>query len=175
MAGKNDLPPPLPSDVLARVHRLARADGRMLLVIAGVFAVISALGAQKIGALTGCLAAGAGVLELHGASLLRQGNPRGMTWLVRSQLALLMVILGYVVARWLSFDAELMRSMITPDMLATFKAAGMGEEGIIPMVKVVYQFMYGAVALVSLVYQGGMALYYRRKTPVVEAALAEAE
>ena len=53
--------------------------------------------------------------------------------------------------------------------------AGIGEEEILPMVKIVYQFMYGIVAFVSLIYQGGLAIYYRRKTPAVEAALEETE
>jgi hypothetical protein len=174
MAGKTDLPPPLPVDTLERVIRLARTDGRLLLVIAGLFAAMSAMGLQQIGAIAGCLAAGCGALEVHGANLLRQGDPRGLRWLVRSQLALLAVIAGYVVARLLTFDPELMRSLITDEMRTTFAQAGIQEEDILPMVKAVYQFMYGAVAFVSLLYQGGMALYYRRKAPAVEAALEDA-
>lgn len=173
MAGKKDLPPPLPSDVLERILRLARTDGRMLLIIAGLFAALSAMGMQKIGAAAGCLAAGCGALELHGVNLLRQGDARGMAWLVRSQLALLAVVFAYVLARWLTFDAELMRSLLTDEMIATFAQAGVSEDQILPMVKSVYNLTYGLVAFVSLIYQGGMALNYLRKTHIVRAALDE--
>lgn len=173
MAGKKDLPPPLPEDVLARVLRLARTDGRMLLIISGAFAVVSAMGQQGLGAVAGCLAAGAGALELHGASLLRQGDARGMGWLVRSQLALMVVIIGYVIARMMTFDPELMRSLITPEMRDQLATVGVPEDQIIPRVKHVYQFMYTVVAVVTVAYQGGMAIYYLRRKAVVEQALTQ--
>jgi hypothetical protein len=174
MAGKTDLPPPLPADVLERVLRIAGTDGRMLLIVAGAFALLSAINQQGLGAAAGCLAAGCGALELNGASRLRQGDLRGLAWLVRSQLLLLAVIVGYAIARIQTFDAELMRSLLTDDMVKTFAEAGVGEDQILPMVEAVYGFMYGVVAFVSLIYQGGLALYYRRKAAAVAAALDEA-
>lgn len=174
MAGKTDLPPPLPIDTLERVLRIARTDGRILLVLAGTFAAMSAMGAQKIGAIAGCLAAGCGALELHGVNRLRLGDPRGMAWLVRSQLALLAVMFGYVTARILTFDPELVRAILTDEMIARFATAGIREDEIVPMMELFSRFMYGVLAFVSVLYQGGMAFYYWRKTTTVEAALEEA-
>lgn len=171
MAGKKDLPPPLPIDTLERVLRVARMNGLVLLAVSSAFAAMSAMGAQKIGAIAGCLAAGCAALELHGVNRLRLGDPRGMAWLVRSQLALLAVVFGYVTARILTFDPELVRAILTDEMIAKFATAGVREEEIVPMMELFSRFMYGVGAFVSVLYQGGMAFYYRRKTAAVEEAL----
>jgi len=171
MRGLLIAPPPLPTEVLARVLRLAAVDGRVLLIVAGTFAALSALGGDALGATIGCLAAGAGALELHGVGRLRLGDAGGISWLVRSQLALLAVVLSYVAARLASFDPILMQTLLTPERTESFRAAGLTDDEIMPLVKAVYQMTYGAVALVSLAYQGGMAWYYHSRRETVRAAL----
>jgi len=52
-------PPLLPEETLLRVLRVARLDGLSVLVIAGVFALISALAGDGVGAVVGLLVAGA--------------------------------------------------------------------------------------------------------------------
>src|SRR5678816_1370684 len=86
-------PPLLPEETLARVLRLARFDGMGALVLGGMFALFAAAARDFPFAAIGLLAAGAGAVELHGAALLRQGDRRGMQWLVASQPYLLLVIL----------------------------------------------------------------------------------
>lgn len=171
MRGLFIAPPPLPAEVLARVLRLATVDGRVLLIVAGIFAVLSALGGDRLGAVVGCLAAGAGAVELHGVGRLRLGDAGGMTWLVRSQLALLAVVFLYVMARLMSFDPVLMQTLLTPERTESFRLAGLTDEEIMPLVETVYRMTYGAVALASLVYQGGMAWYYHSRRETVRTAL----
>src|SRR5215212_4806798 len=86
-AHRNDKPsmqqPPLLSEVtLVRVLRLARFDGMGALVLGGMFALVAAANRDFPFAAIGLLAAGAGAVELHGAALLREGEPRGMRWLL---------------------------------------------------------------------------------------------
>ena len=173
MPGKNVSPPPLPQDVLARVLRVAHTDGRLLMIVASVFAFFSAAARDATGTVAGVLAAGVGAMELHGVSVLLRGEPRGLRWLVAGQALLLLVILGYVATRLSLFDAAAVEALLTPDLTAQFEAAGVPPPEIVPMVKVLYQFVYAAVALGSVAYQGGMIWYFLRRRTAVEQALEQ--
>lgn len=173
MPGKTASPPPLPHEVLARVWRLASVDGRMLLVIAAVFALFAAAVRDPTGTIAGVLAAGAGALELHGANRLQLSDPRGVRWLVASQLALLGVVLGYITARLLLLEPALVAELITPEFAAQFAAAGISREEIPGFVLKVARYGYGALAVGSLAYQGGMAWYFFRRRHVIRQALEE--
>ncbi|HEY9155275.1 MAG TPA: hypothetical protein VIM69_09100, partial [Opitutaceae bacterium] len=61
-------PPPLPSEILSRVIRIAGLDGRIVLWSSGIFALLSAAAHSALGAIIGLAAAGTGAIEVHGAS-----------------------------------------------------------------------------------------------------------
>ena len=160
-------PPLLPEETLRRVLRVARLDGMSVLVIAGLFALISALAGDGLGAVVGLLVAGAGAVELHGAKYLEHGAARGMNWLVTSQLLLLATIIGYCGLRLLHPAVEPLRAAVTDDMKTQLEAAGWTQDAFI---RFIYNTTYVAVAIVTFFYQGGMALYYlRRREPVAQA------
>lgn len=171
MFGFRPSPPPLPAEVLARVVRLASVDGRMLMILGGLFAALSAVTGDAIGAIAGCLATAAAIVELHGVGRLKIGDPEAIRWLVRSQLILLAVILLYVLARIATFDPVQMRALITPDLVESFRNAGLAEPDIMPVVEGFYRFVYIVVGAVATTYQGGMALYYHRRREPVRIAL----
>jgi hypothetical protein len=58
-------------------------------------------------------------------------------------------------------------------MEAMLKEAGLARGDILPLIRTAFLGTYLTVAVVSIIYQGGMALYYRRKTRLVTEALAE--
>ncbi|MDI1318699.1 MAG: hypothetical protein PSW75_00710, partial [bacterium] len=95
----------------------------------------------------------------------------GMKWLIRSQMLLLGLILAYCASRLGSFDAENMLSNLTPDMEAMLKEAGLNRADIVPLVHQMFLALYISVALASIIYQGGLALYYRSKIQLVTEAL----
>jgi len=171
MAGKRVSPPPLPHEILLRVWRLASLDGRMLLIIATVFAMLAAIAHDAPGAAAGVLAAGAGAMELHGANRLNTGDANGMRWLVTSQLGLLAVIFGYIAVRLLLLDAEMIDERIPPEVAARFAEAGIPREAVPEFVQRVGRIAYSLLALGSLAYQGGMALYFHRRRKAVRQAL----
>lgn len=173
MPGKTVSPPPLPQDVFARVLRVAWTDGRMLLIIAGIFAMFAASMREATGTIAGVLAAGAGALELHGVNLLQRGDARALRWLVLSQVLLFLVICGYVAARLATFDPQVVERFISPEIEAQFLAAGIEREGIVPMMKRFYQIGYGVLLVASLAYQGGMAWYFLRRRGAVRRALGQ--
>jgi hypothetical protein len=176
-------PPLLPAEIVARMLRVARIDGGSVLVLCGALAIASAWYGDFIGAVIGVLIAGAGAFELHGASLLKAGEPRGLNWLVTSQLYLLVTILSYVGWRLASYDPAAIRHILErvlhfPVIQAVLDSAGVTEAdllpNLLPMVRPLYHAGLNLVAVGTLLYQGGMALYYHRRRTAVAAMVYSA-
>jgi len=164
-------PPPLPSEIFLRLLRVASLDGRILMIVAGTLAVLHAAAHQGTDALVGCLVAGAGALELHGAGLLRNGERRGLNWLVRSQLLLLATLLIYASLQLAHPNlADLQKTIVTPDLLQALKEVNVAPDHFALLVN---STTYVTLGLVSLIYQGGMAVYYYRRRNSVSLALQE--
>jgi hypothetical protein len=171
-------PPLLPTVIVDRMVRLARRDGAVVLVLSGTLAIASAAFGDYRGALVGVVIAGAGVFELHGATLLTARRTQGVNWLVWSQLYLLVAVLGYVWWRLQAYDPEWMRQfaepmMRTPEMQAKLQESGATEADMLRMLRLVYHVSYAVVAILTVFYQGGMALHYHRRRAAVDAALGD--
>ena len=172
-------PPLLPQETYVRVLRIARLDGLSILCLAGLFALAAAGAGDVQSALLGVMIALAGALELHGVSMLRHGDARGVDWLVRSQFYLLIMMMGYCGWRLTRIDLEPLRaafhtSLHSPLMQKAWAAnqeMGMTED---QFLRQSYTLLYVLLATGTLIYQGGMALYYiRRRDPVVRALAEE--
>ena len=171
MTGKTDAPPPLPHEIFDRVCRLARFEGRSLLILAGLFSLLAAYQRDGIGAFAGCLAAAVGVVELNGVNRLRQASISGLSWIVGSQIALLFTVLTYAILRATTFDPTAVARVLTTETRAEFAELGLREDQILPMLEKSYVGLYVTIGLVSVVYQGAMALYYHRRRDAVRRAL----
>ena len=164
-------PPPLPEETLRRVHRVARFDGMSVVAVAGIFALLSAARHDVSGAVVGVIVAGAGAVELHGASLLTHGQPGGIRWLAGSQLYLLISILGYVAWRLGHPDPMMLDAMhaaLNAEQRQLLHDSGVSEA---EFVNLAIRLVYFGVALATVVYQGGMLIYYMRRRGAVEKAL----
>lgn len=163
-------PPFLPDETLLRVLRVARFDGLGVLVLGTVFAVMAAGSGDPPFAVIGLLAAGAGAMELHGIALLREGAHRGMNWLVGSQPFLLLVIWCYCGLRIVHFEMPPLPEGMGE--LATLNARqwGMSVEDYFRLLN---SITVGVLAVVALVYQGAMTIYYWRRREPVGRALRE--
>ena len=166
-------PPLLPDEVLMRVYRLARRDGTSVLIIASVFSLFAAIAGDIAGAMIGLSVAGAGALELQGCHLLREGEPRGVRWLITSQLALMTVILMYCILRLMNFQPELIEQAISPQMRDIFTEAGYTTEMIKSLVQKIYYLTYSLVGIITIIYQGMMARYYHQRTEAITQACTE--
>ncbi len=164
-------PPPLPFEVLARVTRLASIDGRMVMWLSGIFAIMAALVHYIAGATAGCIAAGAGAIEIHGASLLRQGSARGVDWLVRAQGLLLLSILGYCAVRLANYPQQIIEQNLPANFQDMINQAGWTREQGLEMIHTAYNATYVIIAGVSLFYQGAMIGYYAKRRNAIEQAL----
>lgn len=161
-------PPLLPEETLYRVIRFARFNGISELLVAGVFGLFCAANKDVAGAAIGVLVAGAGALDLHGVGLLRHGDKRGVSWLIGSQLYLLVIVLAYVGYRSQHLDLESVRLVLSSEQRETIAAAGVDEYEFLRIIANVSNLIFGVI---TFFYQGGMALYYHRRRAPVEAAL----
>lgn len=161
-------PPPLPEETFQRVLRIARFDGLSVVLVASLCAVLAASVGDRVGAAIGVLVAGAGAIELHGVSLLRQGQPRGMTWLINSQVLVMLSMLGYCALRLAHPQLDPLRATVTPEMKEQLEIIGWSVDRFIGMV---YRITYLAVSLATVIYQGGMMIYYVRRRAAVTVAL----
>lgn len=164
-------PPPLPSEILSKVIRVAGTGGRLVLWLSGGFALLSAAGHFTLGAITGLAAAGTGAIEIHGATLLGRTDSRGLDWAIRAQLLLLVTTLFYCAARLLTFDPEFVRKQIVPDFQAYITANNLTVDQFVELIREGWLIGYIVVAVVSVFYQGGMAIYYARRRFAVRQAL----
>ena len=164
-------PPLLPEETLVRVLRLARFDGMGAMVLGGMFALFAGAARDFPFAAIGLLASGAGAIELHGAALLRQGDPRGMRWLVASQPFLLAVILCYCALRLWLIEIPPVPEAFQNLFAMSARQWGMTIE---EYQQALNRLTALAVAIVAMGFQGGMMLYYlRRRTPVYQALVAD--
>lgn len=165
-------PEPTPQDkALKRVLLVSAIDGWSVTVIASLGVLLTLIIGDWLGTGIGLLVLAAGGLELRGRRQIMRRDSDGLKQLVRAQLFLLAVILVYCTGRLGSFDADTAMANLTPDMEALLKEAGLERADILPLVRITFFATYGGVALLSLLFQGGLILYYRRKTRLVTEAL----
>lgn len=162
-------PPLLPEETLTRVLRIARFDGTGALVLGGLFALLAAAGGERGFAVVGLLASGAGAIELHGVGLLRQGEARGMNWLIASQPLLLAVILVYCALRLWFVELP----PVPEDFQGVFAASAQQWGMPLPdYQRALNRITILVLAAVAVGFQGGMVIYYVRRRAAVEQALA---
>jgi hypothetical protein len=161
-----------PQAILRRVLLVSRIDGWSIVIVAGLCALVSLAFGDLTGTLVGLLVAGGGATEIGGRRrLIRHDADGGMDWLVRSQLIVLGVIWAYAGTRLGSFDAESALANLTPDMKAMLDQAGVDTKTLLHYVRLFFYAIYGTVMAVTLLYQGGLALYYRNRREAVRQAL----
>jgi hypothetical protein len=161
-----------PTEVLRRVTRVARFNGMAILGLSGAYALLSAASRDVSGSVIGLLVAAAGAIELHGSALLRAGRGNGMRWLVSSQFYLLATVLGYVAVRLANPDISVIRPVVTTELAEQIRQAGMTvDQFLVEFLRLFYFCVAGA----TLLYQGGMILYYVKRRSAVEAAMLETE
>jgi len=165
-------PPRTPEEQLRRVLRTAKLNGLGVAIVAGVGALGSLAFGDLMGAAVGAVVAVGGGMELSGRKQLLRGNADGMRRLVGSQLLVLGVIVVYAISRLASFDADSAMGNLTPEMRSELAQAGVDLAALVPLVRLMFHALYGSLAVVTLIYQGGLALYYRRHTETVKQALA---
>jgi hypothetical protein len=166
------IPAPTPPEkALKRVLAISRLNGWSVIIIAGLGILLALVLGDLSSVAIGLLVAVSGIMEVRGHKKLRRRDPDGMKLLVRSQMFLLAIILVYCASRLGSFDADTVMGGLTPDMEAILKESGIQKNDILPLVRTAFFTLYLTLAATCLIYQGGLALWYRGKTRLVTEAL----
>lgn len=169
-------PPSLPEGKLRRVLQVAKFDSVCLLVISGLGALLSLAFGDYLGLTVCVFLMIAGRMELMGRRQLVQGDVDGMRRLARSQLVVLNVILIYCLRVIVTFDLETSIGSLM-QYSAQLTELGMDVGALVAIVRselpLVVYLIYGLVALFTIICQGGLWLYYRRRTEDVRLALAQ--
>lgn len=160
-----------PEEVLRRVLKFSRLNGWSVAIFAGLCTLVALAMGDPVGIAVSLLVTLGGAIEVRGYRMLKRRNIDGLRWLIRSQLVVLGVIWAYAVTRLVSFDEGTVRAAFTSDMRASLSDLGLSLEDILPLVRRAFYLLYGGVLAVTLLYQGGLALYYRRRGPAIEIAL----
>ena len=159
-------PPLTPEEQLQRILRVAKTNGLSVVIIAVIGTLIS-LG-DWLGMAVGVAIIVGGRMELAGRKRLLANDAQGMRLLVRSQWVVLAAIEIYCAMK-LGFDSD---HGLSQEMRGMLLEAGVDMAALEPSLRLAFYASYGAVALLTLVYQGGMARYYGRRAGVVQEAIA---
>ena len=180
------IPPVTPqAKALKGVLRLSALDSWGIVVIGGLSLLLTLASFELMGIMVSALVLAGGVIEMRGRNALkRRDAATGMKLLVRAQLLILTVLLVYCARCLGSFDAGYVRDELIPEanqmLLATLgitlsdflAESGMTVDELVAKVHLTFVLIYGSVAVLTLLFQGGLALYYRKRTQLVTEALA---
>jgi len=176
MAKSNHMATPTlsaPEKALKRVLTISKLNGWSVIAVAALGILLALVLGDWSSVVIGLLVVGSGVMEIRGHNKLKRRDAGGgMRLLVRSQMFLLAVILVYCASRLGSYDSDSMLGNVTPEMKTMLKDSGIEMADLIPLVRLAFYLLYGVLALTCLIYQGGLALFYRGKTALVTQALA---
>lgn len=171
-------PPPIPEIALARVTKVAKIDGTLIMLFAGAGAFMAAMAGEYVATAAALLAAGTGAMEIHGSHQLDRDDAGGVIWAMRAQLLLLLVIFSYAVYQMTHFDAEFWRQQLPQfrEMCGNIygpnhPALKLDDGRLLALLKFCKTISYAAVAITTCVFQGLMARYYNKNRAPVEQAL----
>ena len=163
--------------LLRRALRLARINGISLCVLVVLVLPIALF--DPLSLMMALLLGASGFAELYGAQLLKALDPRAPRWLMSNQLALLFVMVAYCAFKlydtWtMSSDAGLLHTSL-PALGGSSGGPGLDDmvRGMANMVdsllQTVFLIAYSLVLGLSVVYQGGCAVYYASREPLLTA------
>ncbi len=132
-----------------------------LLAITGT--LVSLLLGSWCGVGIGLLISTAGLMELKGRKMLKAGRlAEAVKWLSTSQLWLLSVIIGYCAYQMFSFNpTDILQTISLEQLHMIEENFKLPHQTITNLVTKTYYVFYLALIIISLLYQGGLWLFYR--------------
>lgn len=156
---------------LRRVLLVSAIDGWSIAVFAGLCTIVCLVIGEWLGVSIGGFIVAAGVIELRGRATLVRGDASGLSWLIRAQAMIIGIIWLYAFRTLLAFDQQAIMAELTPEMRDYLQMSGISLETIESLLKPVYFGVYLTVMAVTLLFQGGLALYYFSSRVRVREAL----
>lgn len=169
--------PPLMSPAVSsektfrRVLAVSAFDGWSVVIVAGLCTVSSLVFFSWAGVLIGAPLTAAGIVELRGRSRLLRGQASGLGLLINAQLLILTLLVVYSVWNLLHYNEAALLARIPAHLHNQLSQAGLRIEDLRPMLKPGYFAVYLAVIAVSVLFQGGLALYYHSRKAAALSAM----
>jgi len=146
-----------------RVLFISGLNAWSIIVVAGLFALISMLLVDVWGTVVGIAVLVSPWMELKGRKrlMLQQGQAR--RWLTRSQLWLFAVITIYCISQLLIFHFSPALQDMPSDLQESLRTLlALDARELQALLSQIYYVVYLSVIMVSFLYQGGLYWYYRR-------------
>ncbi len=148
---------------LRRVVIISGMNGWSIALLAGAGTLIALLLGSWVGFLTGLLITASGVMELMGRKMIKEGQPEAGKWLATSQLWLLGVIICYACYQMIYFDAAQLLEILTPGQIKIIETGfDLPTQAFTTVISQIYCLFYITIIIVSILYQGGLWLFYRK-------------
>jgi hypothetical protein len=141
-------------------------------LFSGFCTLVSLLFGEWPGAAIGAIVLTCGITTLRNRQRLQRGDGGGMVWLLRAQLGVLLVVALYVAQNLLAFDAAALMENVTPEMRTVLSESGLSVADLEPFLRPVYFGFYLTVLSGTLLFQGGLALFYHLRRSKVADELA---
>ena len=166
------MPDSLPEPTLRRVLALSLMDGWCMTLFSGFCTSVSLWLGEWSGAAVGAVVMSCGITTLCSRKRLMRGDASGMVWLLRAQLVVLAIVFLYVLENLLAYDAAALMARLTPEMRSMLDQSGISVADLEPLLKPIYFAVYLLVMGGTLLFQGGLALFYKTRRGQVTAELA---
>ena len=158
---------------LRRVLLISAIDGWCIALFAGFCTVISLLFGEWIGAAVGAAITLSGIIELRGRTRLGRGEMSGLDWLIRAQVLILATVGLYALSNLLTFNKEALLAQIMPELRNAITQLGLSMSDLELMLKPLYFSLYLTVIAVTVLFQGGLALFYVSQRTKISQALTQ--
>ena len=148
-----------------KITRISTFNAWSVTFIAGSFAVLSLLALSVPGVVVGAAVAAAGPTELYGQRKLEDDPRTARTWMVGSQVWLMVCVLSYCAWRLLSLDPD-NPFVVFGDAAQVFELVevfGIPQSYLASLFIQAFYITYGLIAALTLLFQGGLAVYYRTR------------
>ena len=147
-------------------------DGWCMTLFSGFCTSLSLWLGEWSGAAVGAVVMTSGITTLCSRKRLMSGDASGMVWLLRAQLAVLAIVFLYVMENLRAYDAAALMARLTPEMRGMLEQYGVLPTDLEPLLKPMYFAVYLLVMGGTLLFQGGLALFYKTRRGRVTAELA---
>jgi hypothetical protein len=158
-----------------RILWVSKYNGGSVAVLGVLCLLCSLLWFTLVGILIGLALLASAYMELSGRRRLKQSMPEAGRWLARSQLLLMTAIILYSAYNLLLFDpVREMKNEISdlPPETRTQLSQALDMQSMEELVPGVFRDFYLALIAGTVLYQGGLWLYYTRATRKLEQAAA---
>jgi len=153
---------------LARAAAVARSNSLGYTVFGALTLLMALFGPDVLGLSIGAVVTGVGVAQLRLVPRLRHADPAAPRALARNELVLMGGIIVYCL-----LELTLFRESGADLQAQVDDTSGLGLD-IGELTDALNTTIYSTFLGVTLLYQGGLALYFLRRRPIVERYLAEA-